>query len=117
MGLDTTHNAWHGAYSSFNKFRFWLADRIGINLNEYAGYGNGTKDLRNINHDLMPLFNHSDCDGILTVDECKQIANGLKKVIDAVVPDNSPFNNYERAKQFMDGCLLAVSRNEEIEFR
>ena len=76
MGLDTSHNAWHGPYSSFNEFRDMLAKQIGINLNDYYGYG-GTLDLMSIEHDIQPLLNHSDCDGELSVKEsyskCKRV--------------------------------------------
>ena len=125
MGLDTSHNAWHGPYSSFNVFRRWLAEKIEINLNDYIGYGNedATKELNSINHKLMPLFNHSDCDGLLTPDECKQIAEGLDDVLknitqeEAEHPDNKfPFSNYNKAKQFREGCLFAYSLDENIEF-
>jgi len=38
MGLDTTHDAWHGPYSSFNRWRHWLADQIGIPLELMEGF-------------------------------------------------------------------------------
>lgn len=38
MGLDTTHDAWHGAYSSFKRFRIWLASLIGLDLQNMEGY-------------------------------------------------------------------------------
>jgi hypothetical protein len=38
MGLDTTHNAWHGPYSSFNQWRHWLAEQIGIPLEIMEGF-------------------------------------------------------------------------------
>lgn len=38
MGLDTTHNAWHGPYSSFNRWRHWLAEQIGIPLELMDGF-------------------------------------------------------------------------------
>jgi len=117
MGLDTTHEAWHGPYSSFNQFRYWLANLIGISLNDYIGYNeNGTKDLTSINHPLMPLFNHSDCDGKLTSDECKQIAEGIDSALKNTEPDEQPYSHYQEAITFRDGCLLAYSKNEEIEF-
>lgn len=126
MGLDTSHNAWHGPYSSFNDFRKWLADKIGINLDEdYRGYGNinATKDLESIDHKLMPLFNHSDCEGILTPEECLQIAEGIEDVLKNLSkeeiehPDNQyPFSNYKKAKQFRDGCYLAYCQKENIDF-
>lgn len=30
MGLDTTHNAWHGAYSAFNRWRTMIAHVAGF---------------------------------------------------------------------------------------
>lgn len=38
MGLDTTHNAWHGPYSSFNNFRRQLAKHYGIPLDLMEGF-------------------------------------------------------------------------------
>ena len=125
MGLDTSHDAWHGPYSSFNQFRYWLAKKIGINLDDYLGYGkvNPTKDLTSIDHKLMPLFHHSDCDGILTPSECKQIAEGIDEVLNSMSqeeiddPENNwHFSNYSKAKQFKEGCLLAYSKKENIDF-
>jgi len=125
MGLDTSHNAWHGPYSSFNRFRYWLAEKAGINLNDYLGYGHptATKELTSIDHKLMPLFNHSDCEGELTPVECKQIAEGIEEVLDNMSkeeiehPENTySFSHLNKAKQFRDGCILAHSKNENIEF-
>lgn len=120
MGLDTTHNAWHGPYSSFNIFRHDLAKRIGINLDEYAGYSaSGTKDLASINHPIMELLNHSDCEGELTPEQCKRVADGLDMIIKAAPIDeaNMPWSTIARAIQFRDGCLEAYSKNEILEFR
>lgn len=124
MGLDTSHGAWHGPYSSFNRFRYWLAEKIGINLNDYIGYGdNAQEELTSIDHKLMPLFNHSDCEGELTPSECKQIAEGIDEVLnniskeEAEHPSNAySFSHLNKAKQFRDGCILAHSENENIEF-
>ena len=118
MGLDTTHNCWHGPYSSFNRFRKSLAEQIGINLDDYYGYGgDGTKELESIEHDLMPLFNHSDCDGELTVEESKLIVSGLNNVLDNFNEDlDSDFNFKEKIIQFRDGCLDAIEKNEIIKF-
>lgn len=128
MGLDTTHDAWHGSYSSFNRFRHELAKRIGIDLQEYNGYSNLTaanlydysnlKELENIDHPLMDLFNHSDCDDELTPEQCKKIADGMDDVISkSPLPKNAEEEGFiDRCVQFRDGCLLAYSRKENIEF-
>ena|SRR5690606_34976297 len=118
MGLDTSHNCWHGSYSSFNRFRYSLGHQIGIDLYDYAGYGSkGVKDLAKIEHELMPLFNHSDCDGILTVEESKQIVIGLNKVLENFNNKiEADFDFEEKIIQFRDGCLNAIQRNEEVDF-
>lgn len=118
MGLNTTHNCWHGPYSSFNAFRFALARQIGINLDEYDGYNSkGTKDLETIEHDLQPLFNHSDCDGDLKVEESVQIVKGLNNVLDNFNEElQMPTNFKENIIQFRDGCLEAIHNNEIIKF-
>lgn len=38
MGLDTSHNAWHGSYSSFNNWRRTIANAIGIPLDLMRGH-------------------------------------------------------------------------------
>jgi hypothetical protein len=125
MGLDTSHDAWHGPYSSFNTFRKWLASKINVNLDEYIGYGgaNATKELTSIDHKIMPLLNHSDCEGELKPAECLQIAEGISDILKNISkeevehPENNwQFSDYNKAIRFRDGCLLAHSKNENIEF-
>jgi len=118
MGLDTSHDCWNGAYSSFNRFRYSLGHQIGIDLNDYAGYGKTKmKDLTKIEHELMPLLNHSDCDGILTVEESKRIVKGLNNVLenfnDKIEAD---YDFKEKIIQFRNGCLDAIERNEDVNF-
>lgn len=119
MGLDTTHNCWHGPYSIFYRFRKSLAEQIGINLYDYEGYNaGGTKILTDIKHELMPLFNHSDCDGELSVEESKQIVLGLNNVLENFKTGiESDFNFKDSIIQFRDGCLDAISKNEIIYFK
>jgi len=71
----------------------------------------------------MPLLNHSDCEGELTPVECKQIAEGIDEILkgiskeEAEHPENTyPFSHINKAKQFREGCLLAHSLNENIDF-
>ena len=122
MGLDTTHDCFHGPYSLFNEFRRTLARQIGIDLREYAGYGEGgTKDLQSIPHDIMPLLDHSDCDGELTPDECKMVANGLADILNNLKQD--PDDEYITSGKFradiirfMNGCINAAFMGESVEF-
>lgn len=118
MGLDTTHDCWHGPYSAFNRFRYSLGHQIGIDLDDYNGYGGKRNlNLSDIKHPLMPLFNHSDCDGELSVEESKSIVLGLNNVLenfnDTIECD---YNFKDKIIQFRDGCVHAIELNEVVEF-
>jgi hypothetical protein len=123
MGLDTTHDCWHGAYSSFNKFRRFLASQIGVDLDKCEGYG-GDIEFSSIDHDIVPLLDHSDCDGILTSSECGQIYNGLNDISEKLYIEINHKGNtdpelqyyLDKIYQFRDGCLLAASNGENVEF-
>ena len=118
MGLDTTYDCWNGPYSSFNRFRYSLGHQIGINLNDYLGYGDtGTKDLKTITNELMPLFNHSDCDGRLTVKQCKSIVIGLNSILsDFNEKIEADYDFKENIIKFRDGCLEAISDKKMVHF-
>jgi len=119
MGLDTTHNCWQGSYGSFNQFRYNLAKQIKINLDDYIEYGSGIKTLSDLDDDLIPLLNHSDCEGILTPDECKKIVKGLNDILNNFNPDLVNHDTDYFKKQiirFRDGCKKAIEANENVEF-
>lgn len=120
MGLNVTHNCWSGPYSSFNEFRYALATQIGIDLNDYIGYGssNATKELTSIDNDLMALFNHSDCEGELSVNDSIAIVKGLQSVLINLNERSLPYPNFKNdIIKFRDGCLRAFLKNEIIKFR
>lgn len=114
MGLDTTHNAFHGAYSSFYRFRTELLEMAeNIDANTLQSWG-GNKPISIIKDEGLQLFiNHSDCDDDYTPDECKKMADSISILLPKM--DNQS-ELYTRSLQFRDGCLLAFSRNENLEF-
>ena len=118
MGLETSHDCWNGSYSSFNRFRYSLGHQIGIDLDDYIGYNEkGTKDLSKIDHELMPLFNHSDCDGRLTIKECKSIVKGLNSILENFNDKTqADWGFKENIIQFRDGCLDAISKKQMVKF-
>lgn len=119
MGLDTSHDAWHGSYGSFNNFRRELAKAAGITLDDMYGF-NG-----NIQWDTLEprplhiLLNHSDCDGEIPWEVCKDLADDLTTLLDKL-PDANQSEFYprskEKAEQFIKGCLLAFKNKENIDF-
>lgn len=117
MGLDTTHDCFHGPYSAFDRFRVQLAKAIGIDLHEMEGFTADGKSWDDVKHGIVPLLIHSDCDGELTVEECKQIVEGLNELIPNL-HDNEylPHSTKKRAIQFRDGCLKAIEKNENVAF-
>lgn len=119
MGLDTSHDAWHGPYSSFNQFRTWVAAQLGINLKDCVGFTDKPTialDIALADHDLLPFLDHSDCDGKLTPEECRRIAKGFKELLKNVPEDNTHWSNYQHAVRFMKGCIRAANAKESIDF-
>lgn len=116
MGLDTTHGAWHGAYSSFNSWRAEVAKQAGFPpLYEMNGFGGNRSWDDYLTHPLYELLTHSDCEGDIKWENCKIIADGLFEVLDKI-PDEFPFSLRKKTKQFIDGLMLAYNSKENLVF-
>lgn len=117
MGLDTSHNAWHGPYSSFGNFRKKLAAHIGIDLLNMEGFG-GTGEWDLIEDDAKILLSHSDCDGEILPDDCKKLATRLREILPTLPEKDKTgfYSLYELTETFAKGCELAASKKESIEF-
>jgi hypothetical protein len=123
MGLNTTHNAWHGPYSSFNNFRRAILKAYNnTDLFEYGGYESRCKKdldkqspglaLSNIDDDgILLLMDHSDCEGLIRWVDCKLVADSLGKIISKVATDY-----FTDAIDFQKGCLLAYNNKEDLLF-
>ncbi len=119
MGLDTTHNCWHGSYSSFMLFRIAIARKLGINLRSMKGFGTkpgiAWDDLKP--DPIYVLLNHSDCDGHIEVADLIPLADRLDELAATPIPcQNGSWDWAERAKQFADGCRLAASQKQPVLF-
>jgi len=107
MGLDTSHDAFHGAYSAFNRFRQAIAEACGVAFPpHYVIDESGqmmvdpatglTKrkpdhderfiywpdDFTKTNPGLAAFITHSDCDGEIAPDVCALIANEMEAILD-----------------------------------
>lgn len=112
MGLDTTHDCWHGSYGSFNRWRQAVARCSGLgNLDEYVGF-DGEKPWPE-GKPIVKLLHHSDCDGELAHEDCGPIADALESVLPAL--DVEGFK--ERTQQFIKGLRLAAKQKENVNFR
>lgn len=124
MGLDTTHDAWHGAYSAFARWRQKLAEVAGIpdylqmsikldvDANLQGDWG------RHPDETLWLLLAHSDCDGYLKPREAEAIANRLEELLPLLDGDGGGHvGSYrEKTQQFIDGLRAAVAAGEVVEF-
>lgn len=66
-----------------------------------------------VNDDIVPLLNHSDCDGILTPEECQKVAPRLRVLI-------KDWDDDDRDKihglLLAEGMEKAAELNENLEF-
>ncbi len=131
MGLDTTHDAWSGAYSAFHRWRTriaevsgyaqqWAAGRFEIDDDEdasedgiYAGnWKNAPSDA------ILLLLLHSDCDGELAPEHCRLLADRLEGLLPNLHGDGGGHLGDYRAKteQFIKGLREAAAANEPLGF-
>lgn len=110
MGLDTTHDCWHGAYSAFMRWRSEIAKLAGmppLSLMEgfyaagdhddpilWARKGLGSETAFTDVRESLPikwealrpsalhtLLHHSDCEGDISWKDCGPIADELEKLL------------------------------------
>lgn len=112
MGLDFSHCNARWAYSGFMRFRRKLANEIGMDLSKMEGF-DGDIPFSNYKDDIIPLLDHSDCDGELTVEECKKVAPRLRELV-------STWEDTDRDKkialELADGMDYALERDEPLRF-
>jgi hypothetical protein len=129
MGLDTSHDCWHGAYSSFHRFRVAVAKAAGIPLDFmegfYDAFGSTREDalpeyLRGelpvrwsiLKHDpVHTLLDHSDCDGDIPWRKCLPLAKRLEELAPEVEADSR-----EDVLAFAIGLRVAAERHEPVDF-
>jgi len=124
MGLDCSHNAFSGSYGAFNRLRQVVADAAG---GSYPPHTDRSLDNNRFYLDtaawpgLAILLRHNDCEGVLTPDECVQVANDLEKVLPNVSEKyatvHMPHGVKIAVERFVTGCRTAAHLNETLEFQ
>jgi hypothetical protein len=139
MGLDTSHNCWHGAYGSFSRWRDELARVAGY---EFRQLESEFKPFPDVDWDkyhadlingplmgrwdetpedpLLVLIVHSDCDGWIYHAQTKALADRLTELLPLLSDANAGGHIghwHEKTQQFIDGLLLAHELGEDVEFR
>lgn len=123
MGLDTTHGAWHGAYSAFMTWRRKIAELAELPpLDQMEGYTDSANAIKWDNLTYSPLFillTHSDCEGKIKWKDCKLIADELTKLLPKFPNEDAGGHiGYwkEKTQTFINGLLEAYNKKEHLEF-
>lgn len=143
MGLDTSHDCFHGAYSAFSRFRLALAAAAKIPLKLMEGYYEWPgwildtlpKTQREImsglfaalplswelfeGDPLVVLLHHSDCDGTIPLEHCAALAKRLRELAPLLRGQNGGGHMGDiraAALRFAEGLELAASKGEDVRF-
>lgn len=145
MGLDTTHDCWHGAYSAFSRWREMLATVAGyevaivkypdsvpsemsLAMIDWAQVGpkqlNGDWDqipcrLDGTPDPLLILITHYDCEGHIRVEHLEPLADRLEELLPELEGKDG-FGHIglytEKTQAFIDGLRRAAAAGERVEF-
>ena len=129
MGLDTSHNCWHGAYSAFNRFRHAIAEAAGIPLDSMEGYEPMFPTPEEKNKEAIPwdqyendpiciLLNHSDCEGEIESKDCLALAVRLEEIAANLREDGEGhiYSYRAAALRFAKGLRDAAEAGEDVDF-
>lgn len=125
MGLECSHGAFLGSYSSFFRFRCAICRAIDLNEDSWAysedwsfppGYSPESHP------GLWELLNHPDHKGAISPELCGAIAEELTDFVLAKLEESMDGKDLfdggyaEVCRKFICGCQLAASRNEHMIF-
>lgn len=142
MGLDTSHDAWHGAYSSFGAWRREVAIAAGLIEEDQTLFPKQYYDPENMRDspldweklNLMTdcegvwheepedpiwyLINHSDCDGVIQFAHLLPLADRLEKLVPLVDMKDYHYTEWQESKtqRFVDGLRAAYNAGEDLDF-
>ena len=146
MGLDTSHDAFHGAYSAFNSLRqevahaiggsygpHWLRTHHGEIARDKDGYPIRDETLNDamfyvpdeITEDAFPglweFLRHSDCDGEISPEMCMKVADDLEPLLPKM-PEGGAGHIARRGgyrevlRKFIAGCRAAAAEGVPLTF-
>ena len=129
MGLDTSYDCWHGAYSAFHRWRTRIAEVSGYaskwpdgleidDAEDGAAVADGTwKKLPN--DPILVLLCHSDCDGQIAPEHAGPLADRLEGLLPNLHGDGGGYlGDYKAAtERFIKGLRQAAADGEPIDFR
>lgn len=136
MGLDTSHDCWHGAYSAFTRWRNILAETAGYEVVVMDGYIPQPKIVaaaywtdKNFQGEwpdgppedpLLILLVHSDCDGVIKAAHAPFLADRLERLLPEIAEDLDGGGHVgfarETTQKFIDGLRAAADAGEDVDF-
>lgn len=139
MGLDTSHDCWHGAYSAFTRWRLELAKVAGYAVwpvKHEDGIARDTimLDWGRLSRDnpghlmgewntapddaLVYLFMHQDCEGVIHPAQAAPLADRLEELLPLLHGDGGGhIGSYrDKTQKFIDGLRKAVAAGEDVVF-
>ena len=127
MGLDISHDAFSGSYSTFNRLRQVIATAMGGSFPPHADkklYPDESKwyaswDYTQSSHPgLYAFMNHSDCDGDIPPGTAEQLADELEELLPKIEDFHidAQLSYSAMVRKLIAGCRLAARRNELLEF-
>ena len=126
MGLDTTHDCWHGPYSSFKRFR----DEVAVAAAEHYGYVpvyegpsrvyyGWWDDDHPYSHILDVFFLHSDCGGWIFPRDAGSLADALDPLIGYLADEPNMHrihSSREKLRAFVAGLRSAAEEWQIVGF-
>lgn len=137
MGLYVSHDAWHGAYSAFTRWRHQLAKSAGYWVAS-VNYDDGTRmdsvmlDWGHLppghlygewpetpSDPLVVLLTHQDCEGVIHPQQAGPLADRLEELLPLLPTEDDPGHIGDwrvKTQKFIDGCRAAVAAGEPLDF-
>jgi hypothetical protein len=131
VGLDTSHDCWHGTYGGFQRWRREVARAAGYPVNdqrqgisdpyyelpwemfEEKNY-QGEWDSVPGDDPLLFLLVHSDCDGVIRPEHGAHLAGRLEQLLPAL--DDGVYRVREDTERFIGGLRKAAAAGEDVDF-
>ena len=116
MGLDTTHDCWHGPYSMFMEWRRQLHRYTAPDQTRTLEEAWDAGDYADQSKPINVLMQHSDCDGEIEAEMCGPLADALQELVDRM-PARGMYDNARPAtERFITGLRKAAEAGEAVHF-
>lgn len=134
MGLDTSHDCFHGPYSQFMEWRQWLnlyvmrgradaGDKAAEAIrnmgatNEAIGRAWEERMYDDQSVPINVLMNHSDCDGEIAASDCGPLADALEALANKYMAVRGTYDKYRpTTDRFIAGLRAAAAAGENVRF-